>query len=205
MCNLYRLDVPANQIALAFGADAGADPWPGDYVAPGKPAPVIIRSRDGARHIVPRLWGVPPPPKVAAEGGRPVTNVRNLASPFWIGTLRHTEFRCLVPVTSFMEWGGAKGARTQHWFTLPAQGLFAFAGIWRDSEVPSFAFLTTDANRLVGAVHPKAMPVILQPDDHEAWLTAAWPDAQALVAPYPSQLMSMDGAPPGSLPRTTLL
>ncbi len=190
MCNLYRLDAPANQIAAAFDADANGDVWEGDYVAPGKFAPVVVRGKDGLRRLVPRQWGVPPPPR----GTHPVTNVRNLESPFWIGTLRHTEFRCLVPVTRFQEWGGSKGARTQHWFDLPSQPVFAFAGIWRDSEVLSFAFLTTEANRLVGHVHPKAMPVILHREDYETWLTADWKHAQKLAAPFPSQLMAVQSA-----------
>lgn len=188
MCNLYRLDRPAADIARLFDADPGRDAWTGDYVAPGKFAPVVVSGREG-RRLVPRLWGVPPPPRIAAEGGRPVTNVRNLTSPFWIGTLRHPELRCLVPVTSFMEWGGVKGARRQHWFSVPSDPVFAFAGIWRDSDVPSFAFLTCDPNPLVGAVHPKAMPLILHSYDYDRWLTADWADAQKLVEPYPSQLM----------------
>lgn len=190
MCNLYRLDVPANQIADAFGIDAGRDPWAGDYVAPGKYAPVVVRA-DGQKVLVPRVWGVPPPP----NGDRPVTNVRNLDSPFWIGTLRHTMFRCLIPVTSFQEWGGERGRRTQHWFSVPSEPVFAIAGIWRDSEVASFAMLTTDPNPLVEAVHPKAMPVILHSYDHDAWLRADWKEARQLVASYPSQLMSMAEIP----------
>jgi putative SOS response-associated peptidase YedK len=40
-----------------------------------------------------------------------------------------------------------------------------------------FAFLTAEPNAEVGAVHPKAMPVILTtPDEVETWMTAA-PDA----------------------------
>jgi putative SOS response-associated peptidase YedK len=65
----------------------------------------------------------------------------------------------------------------------------------RDSEVPSFAFLTTDANPLVGSVHPKAMPLILHPEDYESWLAADWKRASHLVAPFPSQLMHMESRP----------
>ena len=181
MCNLYRLDVPANQIADAFGIDAGRDPWAGDYVAPGKYAPVVVRA-DGQKVMVPRVWGVPPPP----NGDRPVTNVRNLDSPFWIGTLRHTMFRCLIPVTSFQEWGGERGRRTKHWFSVPSEPVFAIAGIWRDSEVASFAMLTTDPNPLVEAVHPKAMPVILtRPEEWAQWLSAPTPRALELQRPLP--------------------
>jgi putative SOS response-associated peptidase YedK len=190
MCLLYRLDRAARDIARIFEADPGADPWGGDYVSPGRFAPVVIAGREG-RRLVPRLWGVPPPPK----GDRPVHNVRNLDSPFWIGTLRHPEFRCLVPVTSFMEWGGIKGARVQHWFAVPSEPVFAFAGIWRDSEIASFAFVTTEPNSLVGSVHPKSMPMILPPEDHAAWLEADWDTARRLVSPYPSQLMVMETRP----------
>ena len=190
MCNLYRLDTHANQIAAHFGAEMGDDPWNGGYVAPRRPGPVVVGTgeRGGRRRLTPMLWGFPPPP----QGRAPVTNVRNLTSPFWIGTLRHTDRRCLVPVTSFQEWSGTAGAKRQHWFVLPASPIFAFAGIFRPTEDwTCFAFLTCEPNRLVGAVHPKAMPLILHPEDYESWLSDDWPMASRLVAPFPSQLMTM--------------
>lgn len=194
MCNLYRLDSPAQTIGEIFDAVVGVDPWTGGYVAPGRPAPVIMRRDDGVRVMVPRLWGVPPPPK----GDRPVTNIRNLESPFWIGSLRHVGARCLVPVTSFQEWGGRAGARSAYWFSVPSRPVFAFAGLMRDSEVPSFAFLTTAPNALVSRVHPKAMPMILHPEDYDGWLSADWKTASRLVAPFPAQLMHMETAPPAA-------
>ena len=198
MTAFYRLDATAAQIGAALRADPGEDPWPGGYMTPGRYGPVIVRTRDGVRRLVPRLWGVPPPPAAALTGGAPVAHVRNVESPFWIGTLRHTEFRCLVPVTSFQLWAQAAdprtGKRTAHRFTLPGAAVFALAGIWRDSEVASFALLTCEPNRLVASVNPRTMPVILQSEDHDRWLRADWKDAQRLVAPYPSQRMAMDEA-----------
>ena len=201
MVNLYRLDASAAEIATRFAADQGDDPWAGDYVTPGRFAPVIIRGRDGRRRLMPRLFGVPPPPAVALTGGRPVATVRNLESPFWIGTLRHTDYRCLVPVTAFQAWGPGKdretGRRAQHWLSVAGQPIFAFAGIWRDSEVMSFAILTCAPNRLVGALQMAAMPVILQAEHYDNWLRGDWKEAQKLVASFPSQLMrdSIAGPP----------
>jgi len=46
------------------------------------------------------------------------------------------------------------------------------------------AFLTCDANALVGAVHPKAMPVMLRADDALAWLDHDRTSACALAQPF---------------------
>ena len=54
----------------------------------------------------------------------------------------------------------------------------------------ALAFLTCEPNGLVAPVHPKAMPVILHDEDEERWLRGELGD---LAAPYPSQLMRMDG------------
>jgi putative SOS response-associated peptidase YedK len=194
MTSLYRLDAPAAKIAAAFGAEADDDPWTSDYVAPARPAPVIVSDgRGGSRRwLRPKLWGVPPPP----QGTQPVTHVRNLQSPFWIGTLRHAELRCLIPATAFAYWSGVEGARRQLWFSVPSQPIFAFAGVVRQGEDwPCFAMLTTEANRLVAHHQPKAMPVILHREDHATWLSGEWRAAVALAVPFPSQSMTAGDAP----------
>jgi len=152
MAAAYRLDASADQIAQAMRADGAGDVWQGGEVVPGSYAPVVIRDRERGRHLVPRQWGVPPPPR----GAYPVPFVRNLESPFWIGTLRHTQFRCLVPMTHFR--------RGRDWLADPALPIVACAGIWRDSEIPSFAIVTAGAS--------SALPVILQPEDFDIWLSA---------------------------------
>lgn len=202
MTMLYRLDADAAAIAVRFGAVARDDPWAGGTVAPGQFAPVITAGRefiagprraDQPRRMVPRQWGVPPPPS-AGETGRGVLTVRNPDSPFWIGNLRNSEFRCLVPASAVMEWGGvdpATGKRRAHWLRCGDQPLFAIAGVWKDSEVPSFALLSCEGNVLFRQTGRDAMPVIL-PDDPRAWhawLHAEWKQAAEFLAPYPSSRM----------------
>jgi putative SOS response-associated peptidase YedK len=49
-----------------------------------------------------------------------------------------------------------------------------------------FAFLTTDPNREVGVIHPKAMPVILRTrTEIDLWMTAPTVDALQLQRPLP--------------------
>jgi putative SOS response-associated peptidase YedK len=185
-------------IGETFDADAGRDPWAGGYIAPGMPAPVVLRGRDGVRYITPRIWGVPPPQSFTTAANntpyRPVTTVRNLESPFWIGSLRHTEFRCLIPVTRFQLWSqhssAITGRKASYWFGVAHEPVFALAGIWRDSEVASFAFLVTQPNHLADGIGAVSMPMILHPEDHNAWLTGDWNTAKGLAEPYPAHFMT---------------
>lgn len=200
---LYRLDASAAQIAARFGADAGQDPWRGGHIGAGGFAPVITAGREfiagprqsgQPRRLVPRHWGVPPPPS-AGDWGSSVLTVRNPDSPFWIGNLRNSEFRCLVPATALMEWGkrrDAEGKRRQHWFTCSDQPLFALAGVWKDSEVASFALMMTEPNALYRAAGATAMPAILPPDPRawQLWLHEDWARASRVLAPYSSSAMA---------------
>ena len=201
MTVLYRLDCPSVQVARHFGAAGGADPWAGGPVSPGSFAPVLTMGREfvaGPRQagqplrMVPRQWGVPPP-RSAAETGRGVLTVRNPDSPFWIGNLRNSEFRCLVPATAVMAWGRVdpqSGRRRAHWLGCSDQPLFALAGVWKDSEVASFAPLTCPANASLRELGVERMPVILPADPAAAhqWLLGGWDRASTLIAPYASGL-----------------
>jgi putative SOS response-associated peptidase YedK len=88
------------------------------------------------------------------------------------------------------------------WFALDeSRPLACFAGIWtnwtsvrkvREGETTNdiFAFLTTEPNAEVGAIHPKAMPVILTtPDEVETWMTAPPDEALKLQRPLPDRAL----------------
>jgi putative SOS response-associated peptidase YedK len=96
-----------------------------------------------------------------------------------------------VPFTSFSEPEPlASGARPPTWFALDeSRPIGCFAGVWtrrasvrkvKEGETTNdlFAFLTTEPNAEVGALHPKAMPVILRtPEEIDVWMTAPAPEA----------------------------
>ena len=163
---------------------------PFDNIFPGYRVPVLRRDGSGTA-LEMMTWGFPGP---QAAGGRPVTNVRNLSSPFWRSALQDPLRRCLVPVTKFCEWTADPDPVTKRkskvWFAHVDQPVFAFAGIWRPGGESSFmSFLTCEPNETVGAVHPKAMPVMLDPSTFDSWLDNDHENACSLAVPYSDEAM----------------
>jgi putative SOS response-associated peptidase YedK len=102
----------------------------------------------------------------------------------------------VVPFNSFSEFNKAEGGDI--WFALDeTRPLACFAGIWtnwtsvrkvKEGETTNdiFAFLTTEPNAEVGAIHPKAMPVILTtPDQVATWINAPAQEAIKPQRPLP--------------------
>ena len=192
MCNLYRMTSSADAIAQLFAPldTGGANVPPLHEIFPDYAAPVIV-ARDQRRQVVSMKWGWPP----FGQVNRPVTNIRNLFSPMWRSALANPAQRCVVPVTAFSEWSAEPdpltGRKRKHWFALRDAELFAFAGLWRPTaDGPRYAFLTCEPNGLIGRIHPKAMPVILDtPDEATRWLSVDGDEAAAMQRPLADEAM----------------
>jgi putative SOS response-associated peptidase YedK len=183
MCNLYRLDRGAAEVAKLFGTAPCVPSNAREEVYPGYPGLVVAGAE--LRSMV---WGFPLVLK--GKSGqplkpKPVNNARSDKLDSFMWRYSFAERRCLIPVTSFAEAEGEKGAMTRTWFSLPDRPVFAVAGIWRDSDEwgPAYSMVMTEACVHVAGVHDR-MPVVLRPDQWATWTDGAPADAHALCQPY---------------------
>jgi len=117
-------------------------------------------------------------------------------------SFRHTlkDKRCLVITDGFFEFQDVNGKKYPWYIRLKDQPLFAMAGLsdcWTDRSTGeiknSFTIITTEANPLMAKIHnrKKRMPVILSPEDEDAWIskTVDKGELNALLRPFPENKM----------------
>jgi len=197
MCNLYSTRKSAAEVAAYFNADIPAQFNSGDEVVPGWPG-MVVREQDGARVLQSMTWGFSLAMKSKKTGlpikPKPINNIADLTSFMWRFVAPKPEHRCIIPVTEFAEAEGEKGAKTRTWFRVKDQPIFAWAGMWKDSNEwgPVYSGLMTDCNEAIRPVHDR-MPVLLHPDEHEAWLHGSIDDVIAFQARcFPDALIEME-------------
>ena len=183
MCNDLGNRIPYEAYAREFGRmgaplrHPGAIPnlEPREDIWPTDPAPVV-RRRDAGVELVQLRWGFPPP----RAKGAPIINFRSEGRHFPVG-------RCLVPVSHFFEFTGARSPKTKWKFTRPGEDWFCLAGIWRwlsAGETAAFTVLTTAPGPDVAPIHDRQV-VVLDRADWLAWLDLSRPETE-LLRPLPA-------------------
>lgn len=196
MCNLYTNKTTVQEMADLFKAQAPHGFNAPVDVYPGYPG-LVVREQDGARTIDQMTWGFPVRLKGMKPTSKPkaVNNARDdkLLTPFWKHWFTTPAHRCLIPFTAFAEAEGPKGKMTRTWISVVDQPTAAWAGLWRPTDEWGDAYtgVMVDATEELFDIHDR-MPVILHPDEHEAWLRAPAVEAMALVRKYPATRLIVD-------------
>ncbi|MEO0671793.1 MAG: SOS response-associated peptidase [Pseudomonadota bacterium] len=200
MCSRFSLTSPPEAVRAYF-KHVEAEPFPPRYnIAPTEPVHIVRTSVKGERELRLVRWGLIPGWVKDPAVFTTLINARSetvLQKPSFRGAIRHK--RCLFPVDGFYEWVGPKGQKRPQLFRRRDKALFAFAGLYEDwlgadgSEMETAAILTTEANATVAPIHDR-MPVILPPEQFDAWLdckSGEAAEAVSLLAPAPDDLLEV--------------
>lgn len=172
MCNEFRFDDSLQDILDAFSQLRVPLDWEGGApnieprasIRPTDPA-YLIAGHDKSGRIIQRHWGFPGP-----KG--PIINYRSEGRSFVAG-------RCLVPVSGFYEFTGAKAPKSKWLFQPAGGGFLGIAGLIRDDR---FTLLTGAPGPDVAPYHPRQV-VILPPEHWARWLDAGQPAPPLAPAP----------------------
>jgi putative SOS response-associated peptidase YedK len=195
VCGRFTLTSPPEEIASEFELADVPELRPRYNIGPGQKIATIRLDPEHARRVLePRRWGlVPHWAKDPAIGNR-LINARAetvAEKPSFRTALRKR--RCLVPANGFYEW--AKGSKQPYHIARRGHRLFAFAGLyerWTSKDggetIETCTLVTTGANLSLAPIHHR-MPVMLQPEDLEAWLDpeqGATDAVLSLLRPWPA-------------------
>ena len=197
MCGRFLLTAPVEALRRLFGVSDSPNLMARYNIAPTQTTGVVrLKPAGGGRELAALRWGLVPSWAKDVAVGAGLINGRSdgvATKPSFRAAYRQR--RCLVPADGFYEWapGPAKAPKQPYLVRRADRGTFAFAGIWErwqgdGQTVQSFAIITTDANKILAAIHHR-MPVILDPRDYAAWLDIGNERAQELLKPAPDGLL----------------
>jgi putative SOS response-associated peptidase YedK len=176
MCGRVFLTHPGAAFLEQFDVLGSYDAAPRYNVAPGEPLPIVRVAEGDGRELAEARWGlVPRWAKDPTSGPRPINaRAETVADkPTFRAAYRHR--RCIVPVSGFYEWW--RGGTPRRAFRIQSSDgkLLALAGLWERWTSPAgdaletCTILTQDAGRAIRAIHDRC-PVVLLPEDYDAWL-----------------------------------
>jgi len=193
MCGRYALHANPEVVALQFHLSETPAFAPRYNIAPMQDVPVIRATRTGERELAQVRWGLVPRWAKDPSIGARMINARAEtleAKPAFRNALKW--HRCLLPADGFYEWKAVAGGKQPYRIAMKDGSLFGLAALterWLSPEgevLDTCAIVTTPANALVRRIHDR-MPLIIAPEDYDAWLGAA--DAKPLLRPYGAERM----------------
>ncbi|MEO0804635.1 MAG: SOS response-associated peptidase [Cyanobacteria bacterium J06642_2] len=180
MCGRFALAADAETIAHAFALSLEREIPPRYNIAPSQPVEVVRANEQHERELAIVQWGLIPSWVKDLSKWKPLINARSetvAEKPSFRAAFRRR--RCLIPASGFYEWQKVEEGKQPFFIHQHAEEgdlpVFAMAGLWEHwqrhdgSELETCTILTTAANASMKPIHDR-MPVILAPDDYDAWL-----------------------------------
>jgi putative SOS response-associated peptidase YedK len=195
MCGRFTRGESINVIADEFGvAEIFTDLEPSFNIAPTQNLVAVVN--DGQKKLVTMRWGLVPSWAKDMSLGSKMINARadTLTEKASFKNLIRKR-RCLIVADGFYEWKTEGKEKTPQYIQLKSEKLFAFAGlydIWlspEQGELTTCTIITTDANEFMQPIHHR-MPVILGPEEGDAWLDPSIKDQSyflEMLKPYDAQ------------------
>ncbi|GAB6056918.1 SOS response-associated peptidase [Desulfonatronum parangueonense] len=163
---------------------------PSYNIAPGQEVMGVHQDASG-RRLARFKWGLIPSWTRDLAKATKCINARSETvwdKPSFRSAIQHR--RCLIPANGFLEWKKSGTKKQPYLIGFENLELFSMAGIWESWKNPatgevfdSCAILTTNANETVAVIHDR-MPVIIRPEDYQAWLDNPRVQIDALLQPF---------------------
>jgi putative SOS response-associated peptidase YedK len=191
MCGRFTLITRREDLAADLGIPGTAVPVtlrPRYNIAPSQLVPILLH--DGGVRMALYQWGlIPSWAKDPAIGNRMINARQETVAekPSFRGPFRSQ--RCLIIADGFYEWAAPEsgGPRTPYYIRRKDGKPFTFAGLWsrwkspEGDEILTCTIITGEPNDLIAKIH-RRMPVILPPENREAWLNPEEQDGQKLLS-----------------------
>jgi putative SOS response-associated peptidase YedK len=187
MCGRFVITSAPEAVRRMLGYEEQPNFPPRYNIAPTQPVPVV-HADQGARHFRLMRWGLIPSWVKDPKQFALLINARLegiVDKPSFRAAMKYR--RALIPADGFFEW--QKQGKAKQPFLIRARdgAPFAFAALYETytdkdgGEVDTAAIVTTAANATLAPIHER-MPVIVPPENYEAWLDCAKIDAKQAAA-----------------------
>ena len=205
MCGRFSITTAPEALRGMFDYENLPNLEPRYNVSPTQMIATIRKRSGGKRELVMARWGLIPAWAKDGVNAARMINARAetvMEKPSFRAAF--SKRRCLIPADGFYEWRTEDNIKKPFRIGMKDGSVFAFAALWErwkakqagygykeGEEIETVAIVTTHANKKLKKIHHR-MPVILQPEDYDTWLTPAndTPKCHNLLQPFPSEPMA---------------